>query len=111
VFFVSVGYIAVITLPTAVVPISFAAISVALALPYGRHADRGSLREARRVVARILATPRYGELVAVSTVVLVGYLIVGFPAVSADLIQINVYIHFLGYPLRFLVIYISLVVD
>lgn len=111
VFFVSAGYIALIALPAGAASLGFAAASVAVALPYGRHVRRGSLREARRVVARILATPRYGELVAVATVVLVGYPLVGFPAVSPTGIRVNVYIHFLGYALGFLVVYISLFVD
>lgn len=111
VFFLSAGYIALIALPTGTASLGFAAASVAVALPYGRHVRRGSLREARRVVAQILVTPGYGELVAVATVVLAGYPLVGFPAVSPTGIRVNVYIHFLGYALAFLVVYISLFVD
>lgn len=48
---------------------------------------------------------------AVTTVVLFGYPTVGFPAMSADLIQINVYVRFLGYAFGSLTVYISLVVD
>jgi membrane associated rhomboid family serine protease len=110
-FFVSVAYVAVIALPISTRSAGFGAAVLTFALPYGRGTDRDSVSALRCAVRRVLATPRYGELVAVATLVLVAYPLVGFPPATSPGLRVNVYIHFLGYALSFLVVYVSLLVD
>ncbi|MFD1570786.1 hypothetical protein [Halorubrum laminariae] len=138
-FFLSVAYIALIALPVSTVSAGIGAASAAFALPYGREAVRGRVagcsrtagrkRDDRRdrsdtdgrrdggheplraTLRRILARPADGELVVAAAVVLLGYPFIGFPTVSPTGTQVNVYVHFLGYALAFLVVHVSLLAD
>ncbi|WP_256403129.1 hypothetical protein [Halorubrum salinum] len=133
-FFVSIAYIALIALPVSVVSAGVGVASVAFALPYGREAvrdraetrgraaardrdaspkrGRGDGHEPPRVtLRRILSRPGCGELVAVAVVVLLAYPFIGFPTVSATGPRVNVYVHFLGYALAFIVVHVSLLAD
>ena len=133
-FFVSVAYIALIALPVSIVSAGIGVASVVFALPYGREAvrslggahgrnavrsrnaarrrDRGVGRESPRVtLRRVLSRPGCGELIAVAVVVLLAYPFIGFPTVSATGPRVNVYVHFLGYALAFLVVHVSLLAD
>lgn len=126
-FFISVAYIALIALPISTVSAGVCVASIAFALPYGREAirtrvaarnrdDRRARGDDRReslreTVRRILARPVCGELVAVAVVVLLVYPFIGFPTVSATGPRVNVYVHFLGYALSFLVVHLSLLAD
>ena len=111
VFLLSVGYIGLIALPMSTTSALLAGGAIVAALPYGRHVDGYTARCALRAAKRLLNQPGVGELVAVAVVVLVVYPIVGFPAQSATGLQINLYVHFLGYALAFLVVHVSLLLD
>jgi len=133
-FFVSIAYIALIALPASVVSAGIGVASVVFALPYVREAvrdrseargraaardqhgapkcGRGDERESpRATLRRILSQPGYGELVTVAVVVLLAYPFIGFPAVSTTGPRVNVYVHFLGYALAFIVVHVSLLAD
>ncbi|GAB3700887.1 hypothetical protein [Halorubrum pallidum] len=126
-FFVSIAYIAVIALPVSTVSAGVGVASAVFALPYGHEMvrGRGGLRgrdavlarsgdgrePLRGTVRRILGCPGCGELVAVAVVVLFAYPFIGFPTVSATGPRVNVYVHFLGYALAFLVVHVSLLAD
>lgn len=111
VFFVSVGYIAAIALPMSILSAGFLAVSVALTLLCRSRTNRRSIAEAYRTAADLLATPWHGEFLAVAAVVLVGYPFVGFPPPAGTSVRVNVYIHFLGYALAFLVVYVFLLAE
>lgn len=125
-FFVSVAYISLIALPVSTVSAGVGVASVVFALPYARAAVRSrdavrnrgddhyqsDKRESlRETLQRILARPVCGELVAIAVVVLLAYPFIGFPSVSATGPRVNVYVHFLGYALAFLVVHVSLLAD
>ncbi|MDB9235642.1 hypothetical protein [Halorubrum ezzemoulense] len=59
----------------------------------------------------MVTTLRCGKLAAIATVVLVGYPFVGFPPPTGTSVRVNMYIHFLGYALVFLVVYVSLLTE
>ncbi|OYR59002.1 hypothetical protein [Halorubrum halodurans] len=110
-FFASTSYIVALVLPPSVTAIGLAAIGIVVAIPYGHAAARRSSRTLRGTVGHALATPGYSELLGVCAVVLLAYPIAGFPRPTPGGPRINVYVHFLGYALAFLVVHVFLLVD
>jgi hypothetical protein len=105
-FFASTSYIVALVLPPSVT-----AIGIVVAIPYGHAAARRSSRTLRGTVGHALATPGYSELLGVCAVVLLAYPIAGFPRPTPGGPRINLYVHFLGYALAFLVVHVFLLVD
>ncbi|OYR81087.1 hypothetical protein DJ84_13960 [Halorubrum ezzemoulense] len=110
-FFASMGYIAVIALPVSVTSAGFALVGLVAAISYGRVAVRHSTQSLRETVACAFTTRGEAELVATGSVVLLAYPIVGFPMPTPGASRINLYLHFLGYALAFMVVYVSVLVD
>jgi hypothetical protein len=110
-FLVSVGYVAANALPASVTSVGLVSVALAVSIPYGRSAGRHSAQSLRQTIGRVIETPVYAELVAAAVVVLLGYPFVGFPTPTPDGPRINIYIHFLGYALAYIVVYMSLLVD
>ncbi|WP_052334938.1 hypothetical protein [Halorubrum sp. AJ67] len=110
-FLASAGYVAVHALPVSAASVGLASVALAVAIPFGRFAERHSTQSLRRTVAQALDTPVYGELFAVSVVILLGYPFVGFPTPTPGGPRVNIYIHFLGYALAYTVVYVSLLAD
>ena len=110
-FLTSVGYVAAHALPVSAASAGLALGALAVAIPYGRSAERHSTQSLRQTVRRVVDTPGYGELFAVSVVVLLGYPFVGFPTPTPGGPRVNIYIHFLGYALAYTVVYVSLLAD
>ena len=110
-FFCSVAYIALIALPTSSLSLAIVGAAIASALPYARRVDTDALRAALAVGRELRMQPGVGELVDVAVVVIVAYPMIGFPSGSAAGLQINIYVHFLGYAMAVLVVHISLLFD
>ena len=111
VFLASVAYLAAHALPVSVASIGFVLAALVAASLYARSAERDSLLPLRQTIAQAIDTPVYGELLTGATIVLLGYPFVGFPAPTPGGPRINIYIHFLGYALAYIVVYVSLLVD
>ena len=110
-FFALSSYIAAIVLSVSAASIGLISVCLLLTLTYGCAAGCHSIQSLRQIGKRVIETPLYGELVVVAVVVLFGYPFVGFPAVPAAGPRINLYIHFLGYALSYLVISVSQFLD
>ena len=110
-FLLSVGYIALIALPISTVSLLLAVTAATAALPYCRTTRGTTAQGLLDATWHLLKRPGVGELLAVAVVVLVAYPFVGFPSQSPTGVAINLYVHFLGYALAFLVVHVSLLLD
>ncbi|MFW6004710.1 MAG: hypothetical protein ACOCPV_03650 [Halodesulfurarchaeum sp.] len=111
-FFLAMALIALIAIPLSVVTAAVAVAAGGAAIGYGYTAYTGvATTERSRALRLAPGAERSGwvELGAISAFVAMGYPLVGFPAEpAAGGTVMNLYVHFLGYSLAFLVPYISL---
>lgn len=111
VFFLSVSSVALLALPASPTVAGIAVAGIALAVPYVRPSTGRHATSARGTLLGILRSPGDAELVAAAAVVAATYPLVGFPSMPSDAGTIvNTYVHFLGFVLAFLVVYVSILV-
>ena len=114
VFFLLIGWIAVLALPASTSGLGLAGLAVAvaglvLAAVYAASARDGSEPSLGAVVEAVVDTPGHGDLFAVGVVVLLAYPVVGFPAdPTAGGSVVNLYVHLLGFALAFIGSYAAL---
>ncbi|MGM0448406.1 MAG: hypothetical protein ACQERM_09185 [Methanobacteriota archaeon] len=108
IFFAFVGWIALLALPVSTEGIGVAGLAIGvagalLALLYAAGSGVRFPRSLRAHAKSIAARPGYGDLLAVSAVVAVGYPVVGFPSDPVgDGGVVNLYVHLLGFCLGYI---------
>jgi len=111
IFIISVAYISLLIFSLSAISVPFVGAAVFMIAVYVRNFGFEAIHRVRSELSRLCARPLVGELVVVATIVSVIYPVVGFPASSPTGVQVNVYVHFLGYALAFIATYISLFLE
>lgn len=102
VFFVDVAVVSLVALPNSRISHGVAAVSAVVAAGYGLAARRAWQGGSWRSVDR---TTGWFDAGVLGTVTFVGYQFVGFPSAGPETGVVNLYIHFLGFCLGFIVPY------
>jgi hypothetical protein len=110
-FFASVAYIAIVVLPVSAISVGIILGGLTIGMSYGCVGARHATRSVQDTIARIFTTRGEAELIAVGTVVVVAYPVVGFPTPTSGGPRINIYIHFVAYALAFIVVFVSLLLN
>ncbi|MDB9252875.1 hypothetical protein [Halorubrum ezzemoulense] len=110
-FFASVAYIAIVVLPVSAISGGIILGGLAIGIAYGCVGARHATRSVQDTITRIFTTRGEAELIAVGTVVVVAYPVVGFPTPTPGGPRINIYIHFVAYALAFIAVFVSLLLS
>jgi hypothetical protein len=117
VFFLLVGWIALLALPVSttgagVAGLATAGAGVSIGAVYAMSTDGGVRLPTRDRLRAVTSRPGYGDLFVVGSVLLVGYPVVGFPADPTATGQVvNLYVHLLGFCLGFIGAFVLLAGD
>ena len=117
VFFLLVGWIALLALPVSttgsgIAGLATVAAGVSIGAVYAMSTDGGVRLPTRERLRAVTSRPGYGDLFVVGSVLLVGYPVVGFPADPTGAGRVvNLYVHLLGFCLGFIGAFVLLAGD
>ena len=117
VFFLLVGWIALLALPVSTAGVGVAGLATAgaglsIGVVYAVSADGGFGLPTRNRLRGVMSQPGYGDLFVAGSVLLVGYPVVGFPADPTGTGRVvNLYVHLLGFCLAFIGAFVLLAGD